>query len=445
MTDEESSEDEVQVDIAICGWICARVNETAIPMSSRSALSHSSGDVSTASTSSTTTTTTTLEKASSSSSSTTSKKKKKSSKSKTGPFLSTSNGQALQAALLKQKVWCRVVLGTMLFFENDKTTLPLRTVELAEFADVIVDDEETEKDMASDQRDLYYESDTPTESAAKVLVQLANNGASHVDLLVPAGFGWPDTLRAGLGAGSGAAAYASATQLAATERGGTRRWAFRAKKAFAGKLIASASVKKAASAALPAQTTQVLDAFRVLLAPRCKLSPKEVERDLLKIVVKWYFFAASNTILIDDVISVDNVLRGAVTQLAFVHGDGTLPAGIEMPADVLARRKDDEKGAALEGKLEGKALSDAIDAIVDGLREGLGRAERLLAPHVQPKTLARLTAVTKVFTDRELVTAAATHSEIYDERDQLIKTLEANWLSRDTRSDVLQWQKKAKE
>lgn len=340
----------------------------------------------------------------------------------------------------------------MLFFENDKTTLPLRTVELGDFSDVLVDDDELEKDMASDQRDLYYESDTPTESAAKVLVVLAkNSSAAAVDLLVPAGFGWPDVLRAGLSAGSGAATFANATKLAATERGGTRRWAFRAKKAFAGKLVGSSSVKKAASAALPAQTTQVLDAFRVLLThaltltPRQKLSPKEVERDLLKIVVKWYFFAASNTILIDDVISVDNVMRAAVTQLAFVHGDGTLPAGIEMPADVLARRNDDEKGASLAGKLEGKALADAIDQIVDGLREGLGRTERLLAPHVQPKTLARLTGLTKLFTDRELVTAAATHNEIYDERDQLIKTLEANWLSRDTRSDVLAWQKKAKE
>lgn len=453
MIDDDEESDEIGVaDVAICGWICARVDDAAAgaPLFGEGAAAPSPAPES-------------GKKLSSSSGSaalsgSSSGKKKKKSKDSAGGgaaapscFLASADGQALQSVLLaKHKLWCRVVAGSLLFFENDKTTLPLRCVELSDAAEVRVDNEAMEKEMASEQRDLYYESDTPTESAAKVLLQLVTaKGTVLADLLVPAGFGWPDALRAGLAAGSGAAAFANASKLAASERGGTRRWAFRAKKAFAGKLVASAGVKKAATAALPAQTTQVLDAFRVLLAhalkltPRCKASAKDVERDLLKIVVKWYFFAASNTILIDDVISVDNVLRGAVTQLAFVHGDGTLPAGFEMPADILAARKDDEaKGAALLGKLEGKALQAAIDDITEGLREGIDRVERLLSPHVTPKTLQRLAAVTKVFADRDLISVAATSNDVYEERDQLIKTLEANWLSRDTRSDVMQWQKK---
>lgn len=63
---------------------------------------------------------------------------------------------------------------------------------------------------------------------------------------------------------------------------------------------------------LPTKTTEAIVALRELLAkslllcPQHKsLSPDEIERDLLKVGVKWYVFVSSSSIAVDDCLAVD--------------------------------------------------------------------------------------------------------------------------------------------
>ena len=164
---------------------------------------------------------------------------------------------------------------------------------------------------------------------------------------------------------------------------------------------------------------------------------------MLKVMVKWYFFVSSGAIVLDDVVSVDNLLRIAVQKLSAVHGDGSVPDGCELPADVAAARATEDR-ELVAGKLSADEVESALAEIVESFGEGLKRARSLLKPHITDKSLARIATLEKVFTDRDLVKVAATSGDVYLERDMLIKKLEANWLSRDTRQDVQSWQKKQK-
>ena len=106
-----------------------------------------------------------------------------------------------------RRYWARLILGTLLFFDTDKTTQPLFSLELENYSiSLSSSDERLEQEKASAERDLFYDDDT--ESGPKLIVRLLNSEhKSCGDLLVAAGQSWPAALRAALGRPSGLASF----------------------------------------------------------------------------------------------------------------------------------------------------------------------------------------------------------------------------------------------
>jgi hypothetical protein len=89
-----------------------------------------------------------------------------------------------QLLLKERRYWARLVLGSLLFFDTDKTTQALFSVELdsAVVFGVSEDDETLERLCGSAERDLFYDDDS--ERGPKIVLRLMRDGNAHADLLV---------------------------------------------------------------------------------------------------------------------------------------------------------------------------------------------------------------------------------------------------------------------